>query len=50
MKIPSRNGLQKWTFDRSSQDLYIQKLVIILEACVPRREFFLKGEASYMKE
>jgi len=38
------------TFDRSSQGLYIRKLVIILEAYDLRRKFFLKGEASYTKE
>jgi hypothetical protein len=44
------NSLQKWVFDRSSQGLYTSKLMIILEYCVLRREFFLKGESSYMKE
>jgi hypothetical protein len=44
------NSLPKWAFDRCSQNLYIPKLVIILEHCILRRKFSLKGEESYTKE
>jgi len=42
--------LHKCAFDRSSQGLYFQKLVIILYTYALRRKFFLKGETSYTKE
>ena len=43
-------SLHKCTFDRSPRGLYIERLMIIFEAYVLRRKFFLKGEASYTKE
>jgi len=43
-------GLGKWEFDRSFQGLYIRQLVIIFEAYVLRRKFFLKEKGSYTKE